>query len=196
MAKNSTLSRGSVCRRVCRQACQKDGVCRDGGRGARGGDRPECNYGEDCADCGRRALCTPAGTKMLLPYEALRHGMRRPLQLSQILFLVMGSHRFRARSVLVHQTWCLQQKASCLFFMDDHGGGDAGGGSAFDSSGRHKSRVRDERRRLQLADELDGLEEEDGDASRCGRPSPPVFPIPFLGRAYPSYQCQSCLESR
>ena len=114
----SAFSRGSTCRRVCRQSCRRDGVCRDGGRGAVNGDRPECNYGEDCADCGRRALCTPVGTSMTLPYDALRHGTRRPLMLSHILFAVMGSMRFRARSALTHQSWCQQQKASCLFFAD------------------------------------------------------------------------------
>src|SRR6056297_3264524 len=118
------LSRGSKCRRVCKQTCRKDGVCRDGGRGARNGGRPECHYGEDCADCGQRALCTPVGTSMMLPYETLRHGTRRPLMLSHILFLVMGSTRFRARSQLVQQSWCQRQKASCIFFTDDGPAGD------------------------------------------------------------------------
>jgi hypothetical protein len=56
---------------------------------------------------------------MLLPYEALRHGTRRPVLLSHILFLVMGSTRFRARSELVQQSWCQRQKASCIFVTDD-----------------------------------------------------------------------------
>ena len=64
---------------------------------------------------------------MLLPYESLRHGTRRPLQLSHMLFLVMGSHRFHARSILVQQSWCMRQKASCIFFMDD---GKDGAGSS------------------------------------------------------------------
>jgi hypothetical protein len=56
---------------------------------------------------------------MMLPYDALRHGTRRPLLLSHILFLVMGSTRYRARSELVQQSWCQRQKASCIFFTDD-----------------------------------------------------------------------------
>ena len=90
--------RGSYCRRVCRQTCASDGVCRDGGHGAHSGNRPQCAYGEDCADCGKRALCTPAGTGMELPIDALRRGTRTPLLLSQLLFVVMGSHRLRAHS--------------------------------------------------------------------------------------------------
>ena len=113
--------RGSYCRRVCRQTCASDGVCRDGGHGAHSGNRPQCAYGEDCADCGKRALCTPAGTGMELPIDALRRGTRTPLLLSQLLFVVMGSHRLRARSALAQASWCTQQRAQCLFVLDEPG---------------------------------------------------------------------------
>ena len=58
---------------------------------------------------------------MELPIDALRRGTRTPLLLSQLLFVVMGSHRLRARSALAQASWCTQQRAQCLFVLDEPG---------------------------------------------------------------------------
>jgi hypothetical protein len=40
------------------------------------------------------------------------------LQLQRILFMVMGSSRFRHRTLLIQRTWCSDEGVRCLFFDD------------------------------------------------------------------------------
>ena len=80
--------------------------------------RPACAYGSDCADCGVRTQCSPEGASFEVPREALARASR-PLRFPQVLFLIMGSARLNARSLLVATSWCSRQQVGCLFFRED-----------------------------------------------------------------------------
>ena len=115
------------CERVCTDSCprSRNGRCDDGGPNDPGPDhRPQCSLGSDCFDCGPRNLCTPHQTNLRLPMHAVERRLdAAPLAATEILFIVMGSHRYRQRSLRAHRTWCTRpQKLSCLFFSDGREG--------------------------------------------------------------------------
>ena len=119
--------RGVRCERVCTDTCprSKNGRCDDGGPNDPGPDyRPLCSLGSDCFDCGPRSMCTPHQTNLRLPMHAVeRRPDAAPLAATEILFMVMGSHRYRQRSLRAHRTWCNRpQKLSCIFFSDEREG--------------------------------------------------------------------------
>ena len=69
-------------------------------------------------------MCTPHQTNLRLPMHAVeRRPDAAPLAATEILFMVMGSHRYRQRSLRAHRTWCTRpQKLSCIFFSDEREG--------------------------------------------------------------------------
>ena len=69
-------------------------------------------------------MCTPPQTNLRLPMHAVeRRPDAAPLAATEILFMVMGSHRYRQRSLRAHRTWCNRpQKLSCIFFSDEREG--------------------------------------------------------------------------
>ena len=106
---------------VCRDSCAtaRDGVCHDGGSGSVAMPSARmCNFGTDCADCGTRTVCRVPGTQLMLPRALLRAETSTPLVERQILFMIMGSSRFKQRSKRAQQSWCTRQGATCLFFRE------------------------------------------------------------------------------
>ena len=96
--------------------------CDDGGPNDPGPDyRPLCSLGTDCSDCGPRDLCAPHQTSLQLPSHAVeRRPDAAPLAATEILFMIMGSNRYRQRSLRAHRTWCAQpHRLTCLFFSDE-----------------------------------------------------------------------------
>ena len=82
-------------------------------------------------------MCTPHQTNLLLPRHACeRRPDAAPLAAAEILFLIMGSRRYRLRSLRAHRTWCAQpHRLSCLFFSDERKAGNDAAGEAADPSG-------------------------------------------------------------
>lgn len=110
------------CQRVCSNTCARarDGRCSDGWVGDSAPEgKPSCMLGTDCQDCGPRRLCTVPQTSLRLPASMLRPSSLPPLQLSQILFMIMGSYRYRKRSQRAYFSWCKHFKANCIFFADN-----------------------------------------------------------------------------
>ncbi|KAL1518892.1 hypothetical protein AB1Y20_003167 [Prymnesium parvum] len=139
------LRRG--CRRACTNSCSKarDGRCHDGWLGDETPvGRPDCPLGSDCADCGARQLCGLPGTKLTLPLAVLPNAQTTSLRLSQIIFMVMGSTRYRQRTLRTQRTWCSIDGVRCLFFSDDSpvAGGDSVGHSELDREPFPSVRVR------------------------------------------------------
>lgn len=111
-----------LCRRVCSNSCVKarDGRCQDGWIGDDNPlGKPDCALGADCADCGGRHLCTIPGTQMQLPLSVLPSAPTSALRISQILFMVMGSSRYKHRTLLTHRSWCAGEGVRCIFFADE-----------------------------------------------------------------------------
>ena len=109
--------RSSVCRDGC--ATARDGVCHDGGIGSAAAMPTRmCTFGTDCADCGPRAVCRVPGTQLTLPRELVQTETSTPLTEQHILFMIMGSSRFKQRSKRAQQSWCTRQGATCLFFRE------------------------------------------------------------------------------
>jgi len=120
------------CQRVCTNTCSRarNKRCDDGGPNDPGPDyRPVCSLGTDCSDCGSRLLCAPHMTSLRLPRHAIEKGSSAPpLDLGEILFMVMGSGRYRQRTMRAYRTWCSQpRRLACIFFSDSDPGGGAGG---------------------------------------------------------------------
>ena len=112
------------CQRVCTNSCPraKNKRCDDGGPNDPGPDyRPLCSLGSDCSDCGSRYICAPHQTNLRLPRHAIeRRPDITPLASTEILFMIMGSSRYKQRSLRAHRTWCSQpHKLKCIFFSDE-----------------------------------------------------------------------------
>ena len=106
---------------VCRDGCATahDGVCYDGGVGSVAGlGTRMCALGTDCADCGPRTICRVPDTQLTLPRPLLRAEASTALKEREILFMIMGSSRFKQRSKRAHDSWCTRQGATCLFFRE------------------------------------------------------------------------------
>lgn len=118
-----------TCWRACTNLCSRarDHRCQDGWTGDDTHEgKPACALGSDCADCGPRQLCSVLGVSGLnLPAAALPMASRphvptrTALHVSQILFMVMGSSRFRKRTLRAADSWCARDGARCVFFADD-----------------------------------------------------------------------------
>ena len=84
--------------------------------------KASCALGTDCSDCGARTLCTVAGApRLLLPKETLSLTPTvTSLHTSEVLFMVLGSSRYRQKSERAYNSWCRQRRGiSCLFFADE-----------------------------------------------------------------------------
>jgi hypothetical protein len=115
----------SSCRRTCSDSCERarDGRCSDGWLGDDSVEgEASCALGADCTDCGTRELCPVAGAPQLrLPREVLQpSAATTSLRASQVLFVVIGSSRFRGRAQRAHGSWCrFVRNTRCLFVADD-----------------------------------------------------------------------------
>ena len=124
------------CKRVCSDSCARarDGSCADGGFGDETPEgKPRCALGSDCSDCGARHLCSLLGTQLQLP-AAVIPSSPPALRLAQVLFMVMGSSRYRQRTRRIYQSWCADEGVRCLFFSDDSGAAGDGGVEESDSA--------------------------------------------------------------
>lgn len=113
------------CKPVCTNTCTKarNGHCTDGWVGDDHPEgKPSCTIGSDCQDCGVRDLCTVSGgnRNLLLPRDVVAQKPPAALRPVQVLFMILGSSRLRARSTRAHSGWCRSVRGvRCLFFADD-----------------------------------------------------------------------------
>ena len=112
-----------TCRRTDGRPLHGDGRCSDGWLGDEMEEgKASCALGTDCSDCGARTLCAVAGApKLLLPKQTLSLAPAvSSLRTSEVLFMVLGSSRFRQKSERAYHSWCRQRRGiSCLFFADE-----------------------------------------------------------------------------